>query len=96
MHFPALLAWYIMLLITVVYSMFCTSTALRLLFPQRSLLFCSVVTAILSAAWTPVRMFWKHGEDFLVFANILVVTFGMLLLYIQIKVQNRRRRNADR
>lgn len=95
-HFPALLAWYIMLLITVVYSMFCTSTALRLLFPQRSLLFCSVVTAILSAAWTPVRMFWKHGEDFLVFANVLVVTFGMLLLYIQIKVQNRRRRNADR
>ena len=95
-HFPSLLSWYAMLLITAVYSMFCTSTALKLLFPARSLLFCACISAVLCLLWTPVRMFWKHGEDLLVFSNVVVITLVLLLLYLQTKRRKRRSGYANR
>lgn len=94
-HFPSLLSWYSMLIITAVFSVFCTSAALNSLFPNRSPLFCSMISALLCLLWTPVRMFWKHGEDFLVFANVIVVTLCLLILYIRTSREKRRLKNAQ-
>ncbi|MDO4740584.1 MAG: hypothetical protein Q4A66_07960 [Eubacteriales bacterium] len=80
-HFPSLLSWYALLLVSAVYSLFCTACALHMLLPKASFLLCAALGGLMSLLWTPVRLFWKHGEDLLVFANIVVVTVALLILY---------------
>lgn len=92
-HFPSLVSWYTMLLVAAIYSLFCSASCIRLLFPKRSFSFCCIISALLSIVWTPVRMFWKHGEDLLVFANIIVVTTVSLALYVQAHFIGRRRKD---
>jgi len=91
-HFPSLISWYAMLIIASVFSVLCTTNAIKLLLPKKTPLFCAVVSAFLCLLWTPVRMFWKHGEDLLVFANVIVVTLSLLVLFVWSKISERRQR----
>lgn len=94
-HFPSLLSWYLLLLLSSVFSLFCAACCLRLLFPSRGLLFCSALSALLCIPWTPLRMFWRKGEDWMVFLSLVLVSAASLWAFLRALLEKRREKHAQ-
>lgn len=94
-HFPSLIGWYLLLLLTSVFSLFCASCCLRLAFPARSARFCSIVSAIFCIPWTPLRMFWRKGEDWMVFLSLIIVSAISAYIWICALIAKRRKKQND-